>query len=95
MKSAEQRENLAIARLEDAYLRIRRDNINISLEDIEDSEWMWSNKEIAKLDRLWELDVPMKRMAVVLGRTEIAVFFQVLDRLYKGAIKPREDWRIW
>ena len=95
MKSAEHKENLAIARLEDAYLRIRRDNINISLEDIEDSEWMWSNKEIARLDRLWERNVPMKRMAVVLERTEIAVFFQVLDRLYKGEIKPRESWKIW
>lgn len=87
-------EKMAIGNIEKHYLRLKRNVIYTSLEDVEDAEWYWSPSEIKELDWLWKKDMPMKEMAVELGRTEVAVFLQVFDRLYKGKINPR-DWRIW
>lgn len=86
--------NQAAAHMERYYMRLKRNNIHISLEDIEDTEWMWSNKEVANLKILWNRDAPMVKIAEILRRSEIAVFFQVLDLLYKKKIKPR-DWNVW
>lgn len=87
-------ENKCIGRVEHYYLRERRMNINVSLEDLEDTEWFWSNTEIRKLDAMWKKDMPMTEIAEELRRSEVAVFLQCLDRISKGALTPR-DWRIW
>lgn len=94
MKSPVTRENMAIGNIESFYFKKRRNQIHISLEDLEDTEWMWSTSEIRNLEKLWKKRMPLKDMAVELGRSEIAVFFQVLDRLYKGRIQAR-NWNIW
>lgn len=87
-------ENKAKAKIESYYLRLKRNTIYTSLEDMEDTEWYWSPSEVREFDWLWKKDMPIKEMATELGRSEIAVFLQALDRLYKGRIKPR-DWKIW
>jgi hypothetical protein len=87
-------EKMAAAAMERYYLRLKRNNIHISLEDIEDTEWMWSDREVNRFKKLWRQDATLKDMAKLLKRSEIAVFFQALDQLYKGKIKPR-NWNIW
>ena len=88
------KENRARAKIESYYLRLNRNVIYTSLEDIEDTEWFWAPSEIKRFDKLWKEDVPIRDMAVELGRSEIAVFLQSLDRLYKGKIQDR-GWKIW
>lgn len=80
--------------MENYYLRNRRNIIYTSLEEIEDTDWFWCPSEIEKFDNLWNEGKPIKEMARELNRSEIAVFLQSLDRIYRGKIKPR-DWRIW
>lgn len=83
-----------IAKIESYYLKQQRIKINVSLEDLEDTEWFWSNTEIRKLDAMWKQDMPMTEIAEELRRSEVAVFLQCLDRISKGALKPR-NWSIW
>lgn len=94
MKRSDINERMCLGRLEGDYLRNKRVNINVSLEDIEDTEWFWSNNEIKKFKALWKKDTPIQDMAVDLKRSEIAVFLQALDLIYRGEVKPR-NWRIW
>ena len=82
------------ARMENYYLRHKRNIIYTSLEEIEDTDWFWCPSEIEKFDRLWNEGKPIKEMAQELRRSEVAVFLLSLDRIFKGAVKPRE-WRIW
>lgn len=82
------------SKIESHYLRLKRNVIYTSLEDIEDTEWFWAPSEIKKFDQLWNEDMPIKEMAIELGRSEVAVFLQSLDRLYKGKIEARK-WNIW
>jgi hypothetical protein len=90
----EKQSKQAAARMEQYYLRLKRNHIRISLEDVEDTEWMWSDREIKRLVRLWNKAKPMTEIAKELRRSEIAVFFQCLDLIYKKEVKPR-DWRVW
>ncbi|MFE8704112.1 hypothetical protein ACFYKX_26445 [Cytobacillus sp. FJAT-54145] len=87
-------DNKAKGKIESYYLRLKRNTIYTSLEDIEDTEWYWSPSEVKEFDELWNKDMPIKEMALELGRSEIAVFLQSLDRLYKGKIQPR-NWHFW
>jgi hypothetical protein len=82
------------ARMENYYLRFKRNVIHTALEDIEDTDWFWCPSEIQKFDELWEQDKSIKEMAQELRRTEIAILLLSLDRIFKGEVKPRE-WRIW
>lgn len=87
-------ENKCIGRVEYYYLKEKRNNIHISLEDLDDTEWFWSLSEVVKFDRLWKQGTPLKEMAKELRRSEVAVFLQALDRIEKGKVKPR-NWNIW
>lgn len=87
-------EKMCKARMENYYLRNRRNIIYTSLEEIEDTDWFWCPSEIEKFDNLWNEGKPIKEMAQVLRRTETAVFLLSLDRIFKGLIKSRE-WRIF
>jgi hypothetical protein len=87
-------EKSAITKMERYYLRHKRPVIYTALENIEDTEWFWSRKEIRKFDRLWNQDMPIRDIAKELRRTEMAVFLLSLDRLFKEKIKPR-NWKIW
>lgn len=72
----------------------QRNAMNISLERVKDTDWFWSLGEIQMFDELWFDGMPIVDMAKELRRSEVAVFLQSLDRMYRGKIKPRE-WKIW
>jgi hypothetical protein len=88
------RENMAIAKIESYYLHHKRSTVHVALETIEDTEWFWSPNEIKRFDELWKQGMPLTQMAKELGRSEIAVLLESLDRLYEGKIKARK-WKIW
>lgn len=69
--------------------------IYVALEDVPDTEFIWTEKEVGNFDILWNLNVPLKRIAVQLQRTESSVFMLAYDRALKGEIKPRNGWAIW
>lgn len=90
----EERENKARGKIESYYLRLKRNVIYTTFEGIEDINWYWSTQEVQMFDEMWFDDKPLTDIAKELRRTEIAVFFLSLDRVYEGKIKPRE-WKIW
>lgn len=73
----------------------KRNQIYVALEDVEDAEFIWSEKEIAKFEILWEKDMPLVDISKQLGCTETSVFLLAFDRGLKGTIKPRKGWHIW
>lgn len=75
--------------------RHKRNQIYVALEDVEDVEFIWSEKEIANFEILWNMDMPLAEIAKQLDCTETSVFLLAFDRGLKGAIKPRDGWRIW
>jgi hypothetical protein len=89
------KENRNIGRMEEYYLRNKRSEIYIALEEVEDVDFYWSPNEIIRFDEGWEKDTPIVEMAKELRRSEIAVLFLSLDRVFRGKIKPRDGWKIW
>lgn len=73
----------------------RRNQIYVALEDIEDAEFIWSEKQVANFEILWNMDMPLSEIAKQLDCTETSVFLLALDRALKGSIERRKGWRIW
>jgi hypothetical protein len=88
-------ENRTVGRVEKYYFQNKRNNIYIALEEVEDADFYWSRKEIEKFDKKWNEDTPITEIAMEMKRTEIAVFLLSLDRIFRGQIKPRKNWKIW
>lgn len=70
-------------------------NIYISLEDIPDAEWIWSEKDIIHFDILWGLDMPVPDIARQFRRSETSIVLLAFDRALQGKIVPRQGWNIW
>lgn len=85
---------MAKGHIEHYYLRLKRNFIYTTFEDIEDMDWYWSMAEIQRFDEMWFEDKPLTEIAKELRRSEIAVFFLSLDRVYHKKIKPR-NWKVW
>lgn len=81
--------------MENYYLRNQRNMIYIALEEVDDTDFFWSRKEIWKFDKYWEANAPIKEIAKEMHRTEISVLLLSFDRILRGLIKPREGWKIW
>lgn len=77
------------------YFKHKRNEIYVALDDIEDAEFIWSEKQIANFEILWEMDMPLVEISKQLGCTETSVFLLAFDRGLKGRIKPRKGWCIW
>jgi hypothetical protein len=88
-------ENRTIGRIEKYYFQNKRNNIYIALEEVEDADFYWSRKEIETFDKKWVEDTPITEIATAMKRTEIAVFLLSLDRIFRGQVKPRKNWKIW
>jgi hypothetical protein len=88
-------EKITITKMENYYLRNQRNMIYIALEEVEDTDFFWSKKEIWKFDRYWKADVPLKEIAEEMHRSEMAVFLLAFDRIARGNIEPRKGWKIW
>lgn len=88
-------ENRAIGRMEQYYFQNKRNNIYIALEEVEDTNFYWSPKEIVRFDKLWEEDTPITEIATEMRRSEISVFILSLDRIFREKVKPRKNWNFW
>jgi hypothetical protein len=88
------KENRNIGRMEEYYFKNKRNNIYIALEEVEDMDFYWSPNEIKKFDTWWEKDTPLAEIATKMKRSELAVFFLSLDRVFRGKVKPR-NWKFW
>jgi hypothetical protein len=88
-------ESRNIGRMEEYYLRDRRNFIYIALEEVEDADFYWSPSEIERFDNMWKKKFPIVEIAKELRRSEIAVFLLSLDRVFRGKIKPRKGWSFW
>lgn len=73
----------------------KRNQIYVALEDVDDVEFIWSEKQIANFEILWNMDMPLTEISKQLGCTETSVFLLAFDRALKGFIKRREGWNIW
>lgn len=73
----------------------RRNQIYIALEDVEDTEFIWSEKQVNNFEILWNMDMPLVDIAKQLDASESSVFLLAFDRGLKGTIKPRKGWCIW
>lgn len=67
----------------------------IALEDVKDTEFIWSEQEVARFEKLWNIDMPIKDIADRFGRSISSVFLLAFDRVMKGEIKGRKGWKIW
>lgn len=95
MKDEQWKEKQAIGWMEYTLLQHKRNSIYIALEEVEDTDFFWSSKEVKKFDGLWEEEMPITEIAKELRRSEIAVFLLSLDRIHREKIKPRMGWNIW
>lgn len=77
------------------YFKAHRDNLYLALEDINDMEFFWTDKEVKDFDELWKLKTPLNDIAIRLNKTFFSVFLMAIDRGLKGQIEPRDGWRIW
>lgn len=73
----------------------KRNQIYVALEDVEDVEFIWSEKQIANFEILWNMDMPLAEISNQFDCSEMSVFLLSVDRLLKGTIKPRKGWHIW
>lgn len=88
-------ENKAIGKIESYYLKHRRNSIYVALEEVNDHDFFWSETEIQEFEQLWKEDCKLTEIVEIMERSEISVFLLAIDRLMKGKIKRREDWRVW
>jgi hypothetical protein len=87
-------ENKCIGRVEHYYLKHKRNKIHVAMEDIEDTEWFWSEKEVRKFRRLWKMNMRIDHIAKEMKRSEVAIMFLALDQIHQKNIRAR-DWNIW
>jgi phenylpyruvate tautomerase PptA (4-oxalocrotonate tautomerase family) len=93
--SAKSKEKSTITKMENYYLRNQRNMIYIALEEVEDTDFFWSKKEIRKFDILWKQKISLKEIAKEMHRSEISVLLLSFDRILRELIEPREGWKIW
>jgi hypothetical protein len=67
----------------------------VALEDVEDTNFFWSQEEIQRFDEMWFEDMPMTDIAKEMRRTELSVFLLAVDRMFQGKNKPRKGWKFW
>jgi hypothetical protein len=89
------KEKITTTKMENYYLRNKRNMIYIALEDVEDTDFFWSSREIRKFDNLWKEKMSLKEIAKDMHRSEISVLLLSFDRILRGLIEPREGWKIW
>lgn len=87
-------ENRTINTLESNYMSEERLNIYTLLEDIEEIRWHWSMEEIKLFEKLWNHNHRLVDIAAYMKRTEISILMLSLDRLLKGKIPRRDEWKI-
>lgn len=95
MRDEQWKEKQAIGWMEYTLLQHKRNHIYIALEEVVDSDFFWSDREVNRFDRLWEEDTPLTEIATEMRRSEIAVLLLSLDRILQGEIKPRQGWKFW
>ena len=66
----------------------------IPLEEL-DQDWIWTVGEVKEFDRLWNENIPIKKMAQLLNCYEATIVIMAFDRMIKGEIKPRKGWKMW
>lgn len=88
-------ENNVIGKIEKQYLTCTRNKIYVALEDIDEMDFIWSEKEVRRFDELWDYDIPLKEITEELNATQTSVFLLAFDRVMKGKINGRKNWRIW
>ncbi|MDQ0414197.1 hypothetical protein [Mesobacillus stamsii] len=91
MRSYEKR---TINTLESNYMSEERLNIYTSLEDIEEIRWHWSMEEINVFESLWKQGKGLVDIAAYFNHTELSILLLSLDRLAKGEITRRSEWKI-
>ena len=89
------REEMVKGQLENSYLRFNRNLIYIALEEVEDTDFFWSPIEIQNFDEMWFDSIPLTDIAKEMRRTEMSVFLLAFDRIARGKIEPRKEWKIW
>lgn len=89
------RELMIQGQLENSFLRNKRNNIYIALEEVEDTDFFWSLQEIQYFDELWFDEISLVNIAKEMRRSEMSVFLLAFDRIARGNIKPRKGWSIW
>jgi phenylpyruvate tautomerase PptA (4-oxalocrotonate tautomerase family) len=94
-KMLARKEKITISKMEAQYLKNKRNMIYVALEEVVDSDFFWSRKEIWKFDRYWKANVSITEIAKEMHRSEMAVFLLSFDRIARGYIKPRKGWKIW
>jgi hypothetical protein len=88
-------EKITATKMENYYLRNKRNMIYIALEEVDDTDFFWAPSEINKFDYLWKKTTPLTSIAKEMHRSEMSVFLLAFDRISRGFIKPRKGWRIW
>lgn len=73
----------------------RFNHLYISLDDIPDADFFWSDKEVINFDILWNLDTPISEIAKMMKKSEISILLLSFDRVLKGKVKSRSGWKIW
>lgn len=80
-------ENSTVSKLEKVYLKRKRNQIYIALEDI---DFIWSEKEVQKFKLMWDSDYSAQEIASKLKRPIDDVAMLIYDQALKKKIKPRE-----
>ncbi|WP_035350195.1 hypothetical protein [Fictibacillus gelatini] len=81
-------EATTITRLEQRYMKKRRCNIYIALEEL---DFIWSYKEIEEFDQLWREGYSLNYISDYFNRDIDEVAILLIDRTKKGYCKPREN----
>ena len=87
-------ENMAKAKIESYYLKDKRQTIYVALENVNETEWFWSESEVKRFDRLWNMNMTLEGIAEQMERSMVSVLFLAFDRMYNEKVKLR-DWDIW
>lgn len=85
---------IAIGHLQKMHLKDLTEGMTISLEDMDELEWKWSREQTEEFIQMWNLQMPLKEIAVELERSELDCLFKAIDLIYRESVKPRE-WKIW
>lgn len=90
-------ENRTIARLETAYMKNKRVDTYIALEEV---DFIWCRREIEQFRSMWRAGYDIWKIAKLLGRSHHDVVMLAYDQHLKGKIKTRnggifgsEGWR--
>jgi hypothetical protein len=88
MSKMDIREKMAIGGIESHLLREKRAYIYTALEDIP-VNFHWGLGEVKLLEKLWEEGKSLLFIAKELKRSPVDVVLLIIDRDFKGKIKPR------